>query len=179
MIPAVLVAIDPGYAKRGQGCAVALFVSGVLASVRFLRPANATPDALAVCATLVVWECPQVDDRTRCSVPHVVELAAVGAELAGLFAGACGAKLERVTPSQWKGSTPKPVAHARMWERLSFAERALLGGDTTIERVHAAQRAGALERWAREGAHYYGAWQGHNTLDAVGLGLWKLGRCAT
>lgn len=172
----VLVAIDPGYAKRGQGCAVALFDGGALVGAFFARPETITPDALTTCAREVVWEKPQLDERTRTSAPAVVELAAVGGTLAGMFAGAAGCRAHAVTPSAWKGSVAKPVAHGRLWETLSFAERAILGGDATAARIEAAKRAGGLDRWGKPGAAYYGAWAGHNLLDAVGIGVWRLGR---
>lgn len=171
-----LVAIDPGYAKRGKGCAVAVFDGGVLLAAFFARPETVTRETLCVCAHDVVWEIPQVDARTRASVPAVVTLAAVGGTLAGLFAGAAGCHVSAVPPSTWKGSTPKPVAHGRLWELLQPSERVLLGGADTLARVNAAKQAGALTRWSKPGADYYGAWLGHNLLDAVGLGLCRLGR---
>jgi len=172
----VLVAIDPGYTKRGKGCAVAVFCNGALIHVHFARPETISANELCVCAGDVVWECPQVDARSNASVPAIVQLAAVGGVLAGLYAGACGCRAVAVVPSAWKGSAPKPIAHGRDWERLREAERDLLGGDGTIARIDAAKRAGALDRWGKPGATYYGTWQGHNLLDAVGLGMWRLGR---
>jgi hypothetical protein len=170
-----LVAIDPGFAARGKGCAVAVFLDGVLACTCFARPETVSANTLSVCAAEVVWELPQVDARTRASVPAIVQLAATGGTLAGLFAGASGGRVVAVTPTQWKGNVAKPVCHSRMWARLAFAERAVLGGDATAARIEAAKRAGALARWA-PGEHYYGSWSGHNTLDAVALGVWRLGR---
>jgi hypothetical protein len=63
-----------------------------------------------------------------------------------------------------------------MWARLDTVERELLGGNATAARIEAAKRAGALDRWARSGGEYYGAWLGHNLLDASGLGMWRLER---
>lgn len=175
----ITVAIDPGYAARGKGCAVAVLVDGKIAAVGFERPEAIDANALSVCATDVVWECPQLDARTRTATGSVVQLAAVGGTLAGLYAGACGCRAVAVAPSQWKGSVAKPVHHARVWDALAFDERQALGGDTVRARIAEAQRAGALDRWSKPGAAYYGTWTGHNLLDAVALGLWRVGRIDT
>jgi hypothetical protein len=172
-----LVAIDPGFARRGKGCAVAVFAGQTLVRACFERPESVRPESLRVGATHVVWECPQVDARTRTSAPAVIQLAAVGGMLAGMFAGACGCHAEPVAPLAWKGSTPKPVHHGRMWAQLSDDERRVLGGADTLKQIEAAKRRGALDRWGKPGAAYYpAAWLVHNLLDAVGLGLWRLGR---
>lgn len=175
------IAIDPGYARRGRGCAVAVFRGGVLASVAFARPGAVTLDDLVFVGhsdvARVVWEIPQVDARTRVSVPAVVRLAAEGGVLAGLYAAANGGvDVVAVAPSAWKGSAPKPVCHGRAWAVLRDSERVLLGGDATAARIDAAKRAGGLARWRDAGATYYGAWTGHNLLDAAAIGLWAEGR---
>lgn len=171
-----LIAIDPGYAKAGRGCACAMFVDDALVAVWFDRPTDARCPALARLDE-VVWEIPQVDARTRVSTPHVVQLAAVGGTLAGLYAGAHGAKVVPVTPSKWKGSLPKPVCHGRIWAKLTLDERAILGGAATLAKIDEAKRKGALARWAKAGGDYYPAsWLTHNLLDAVGIGIWRLGR---
>jgi hypothetical protein len=175
-----MISIDPGYAKRGKGCACARFDGGRLRCVWFARPEAAwrtTPAHAQRGVDLVVWEIPQVDRRTRVSTPHVVQLAAVGGTLAGLYAGAAGARVEPVTPAQWKGATPKPVAHGRMLRALNDAELAMVGGADTVAAVEAAKRKGARDRWSRDGSSYYpSSWLMHNLLDAVGIGLWRLGR---
>lgn len=186
---APVVAIDPGFAARGPGCAVALFDdTGRLVEARYARPETVSPVELlaselytdmatAPQPLAVVWESPQVDARTRVSTPAVVRLAAVGGVLAGLYAGANGGKVEAVTPSIWKGTAPKPVHHSRMWRALTAAEQRLLGGEDTLTRIHAARRAGAKDRWGKPGGAYYPtSWWTHNLLDAVGIGLWRLGR---
>lgn len=174
----ILVAIDPGFAKRGQGCAVAVFRDGRLVDSGFERPERAAPLRWPPPASVrVVWECPQVDARTRVSVPAIVQLAAVGGTLAGMYAGANATHAEPVSPLAWKGAVAKPVAHGRMWALLDERERTLLGGDATLAAIEAAKRAGALSRWSKPGAAYYAAsWTMHNVLDAVGIGLWALGR---
>lgn len=57
-----------------------------------------------------------------------------------------GCKVELVQPRVWKHQIPKHVHNARTLKHLSNSERALAEG------------------------------QRHDVLDAVGLGLWKLGR---
>jgi hypothetical protein len=168
-----IVAIDPGYAHTGQGCAVALLDGGRVVRAIFVRPERATAADLRVHADAVVWECPQVDARTRTATQEVVRLAAVGGTLAGMYAGACSAPCYAIAPSAWKGSTPKPVHHARLWAALDTQERDRLGGDSTFRAIEKAVRRGALERWGKPGGAYYpAAFVEHNLLDAVGLGLW-------
>lgn len=173
-----IIAIDPGYAKRGRGCACARFDGDdFLAAWWYARPDAMPPDGAWPEADTVVWECPQVDGRTRTATPQAVQLAAVGGTLAGLYAGHAGATVDPVTPSAWKGSTPKPIQHMRMWEVLTPPERALLGGSATEAAIDAARRKGALDRWSKSGAAYYPHnFLMHNILDAVGIGVWWLGR---
>jgi hypothetical protein len=76
----------------------------------------------------------------------------------------------------WKGSEQKPVHHARLLEVLAPAELEVLGGGDTARRILAARQKGALDRWGKPGATYYGAWTGHNLLDAAALGAYHLGR---
>jgi hypothetical protein len=57
--------------------------------------------------------------------------------------------LERIYPSQWKGQVPKKIMTARILSKLTPVE---------------------LSRIVRVGA------KDHNTIDAIGIGLWKAGR---
>lgn len=57
--------------------------------------------------------------------------------------------VKRVFPAQWKGQVPKKIMTARILSKLSWEEVA------RIERV---------------------GYKDHNTIDAIGLGLWHLGR---
>lgn len=59
---------------------------------------------------------------------------------------AAGCRVELVQPRTWKRQVPKPIHHIRIRKALTDAERALVEG------------------------------QRGDVLDAVGLGLWKLGR---
>jgi hypothetical protein len=77
----------------------------------------------------------------------------------------------------WKGSEPKPQMHARAWERLEPAEKKMLGGRATERTIMAAREKGALSRWAKPGVAYYPkAFDTHNLLDALCMGLWYFGR---
>lgn len=173
-----LVAIDPGYAKQGPGCAIALFEKRTLVRAFFARPESLSPkDLLVVNCGEVVWEEPQVDKRTYGATPEVVHLAAVGGTLAGMFAGRNGCRALPVTPKQWKKSLRKPQAHSRLWKAIFPSERALLGGYATEVAIDVAKVKGALDRWIKPGGSYYRAsWRMHNLLDAVGIGLWRLDR---
>ncbi len=70
------------------------------------------------------------------------------AAVVGYFEGSTG-DVKRVFPSEWKGNVPKPIMTKRILSRLTVEE------STRIE------NAGAKT---------------HNIIDAVGIGLWKLGR---
>jgi hypothetical protein len=163
-----LYAIDPGVHK--SWCS--RFERGRLVSVFYLH-STTMPDKLQD-ADLVLWERPQVDARTRVSVPAIVDLAVEGATIAGIMAGVLGCPIQAVTPSTWKGSVPKPLHHARLIQALNRSEVAILpeGSQDRIRAACAAMR----NRPGRPGATYYGSWDGHNALDAAGLGAWKVGR---
>ena len=94
--------------------------------------------------------------------------------MAGMFAGANGARVHSVTPVQWKGSTPKPIMHRRMWADLDDDERAVCGGDVVEGEIIGACLAGARDRWGKPGASYYRPTGVHDLLDAVGIGMWWL-----
>lgn len=173
------VAIDPGYAIRGLGCAVAVLRGSRVERAGYARPESASQESLLVAPECtVVWECPQVDSRTHRSMAAVVQLAAVGGTLAGMYAGANAGQVIAVSPQAWKGGVPKPIVHSRVWEVLDVRERALLGGAKTREAIDRAKTEGALTRWSRSGAAYYHGAAIHNLLDAVGIGLHHVGRLA-
>lgn len=174
-IPELLHAIDPGYA--GAGCAVASFEQGTLRRAAFRKPSDRR---VGVVAATVIVERPQWDDRSlAASAPVLMRLSWEGAIVAAYCAAHPSSKLIEVTPTDWKGSTPKPVHHARLWRQLNDDERAILGGDATLAAIQAAQEKGALDRWGRPGASYYPkSFTAHNLLDAVALGCTYLGRLA-
>lgn len=165
----MLAAIDPGYAKDGQGCAVAFFDANArLVDARFLRPDQARTPVDAV-----VIEQPQQDGRSWAIPPEVlIKLAWDGALLAGRLAG-IGGQVVAYTPQAWKGSRSKPNSHWDMWGVLSDAERAVLGGEPTALAIQAAREAYALSRGKRS---YPKTALVHNLLDAARIGCFHLGR---
>lgn len=171
----IVLASDPAWAKPGSACAE--FRNGALHSTWFWDWRNpgvhSSAVALAECKTLVV-EKPQKDARTR-HVQESYDKLVAAYELTIEKYNTHGTHVRRLTPNQWKGSQPKPQHHLTIWEELTPEERAILPADCESRIVRACER-GALNRWAKPGAYYYGSWKGHNTLDAVGLGLFHLGR---
>jgi hypothetical protein len=67
-----------------------------------------------------------------------------------------GAVPELVEPRTWKGSASKPVHHRRIWAKLNVGEQEIVKSSA---------------RGVADSKH-------HNILDAVGLGLWAIGRRA-
>jgi hypothetical protein len=176
-----LIAIDPGYAKKSDGCACAAFVENDLQAVWFARPEHvlARPGFLL---DAVVWERPVHrvrDEQYSHAVPVdvLLELTAVGASLAGIYAAGCPiVPIVALKPHEWKHSRHKPPHHKALWRLLSPTERAVLGGDKTYAAIEAACRKGALARWKPGVAYYPASFVAHNLLDAVALGCTYLKR---
>jgi hypothetical protein len=176
------VAIDPGYAKRGGGCAVAAFQFGRLNAAFFDRPEKwrGMPFPL----DFVLVEQPQYEGgttgrSTKCNPATLMQLSWEGALLAGMYAAShfTPGKVIAKTPRRWKGSTPKPVQHAALWAVLSLEETRILGGVTTGLAIELACEKGALDRWSKPGVEYYpSAFVTHNLLDAVAMGCKHIGR---
>jgi hypothetical protein len=131
----------------------------------------------------VVVEIPQADGRAA-PVEDLIKIAVAGMKLATWCAGRAGEIVE-YRPREWKGSTPKPPHHARMWRVLTPAEQALLGGERTAAAILAACKRGAAAGWKKPGATYYRASEfptvngtkiTHDILDAVALALYDLKR---
>lgn len=168
-----LIAIDPGVER----CAVAVFAtSGELEAVDYAKPGDFVEYLKEWYGLFgpvtVVAEKPQFDRRCARAV---IDLAWSGALVAAAFAR--GGPVTTYTPSEWKGSQPKPVHHAAALAVLTTAERAVLPLGTA-DHIARACAAGALDNWRKDGARYYrGAGADvHNLLDAVALGLTHLGR---
>lgn len=168
--------IDPDYGKDSKGCACVAFFDGVLTLAWFERPGENkwVPYGLDE----VVVEQPQQDERSRPVPPAVLmRLSWDGALLAGLYAGRHGCSVQGWTPHQWKGSEPKSVQHARMWEVLEPSEREMLGGYATECAILAARRKGALKRWKPHASAYYPkSFNTADLLDAAAMGCTWLGR---
>ena len=177
------VAIDPGYAKRGKGCAVAYFAAGHLAAAYFARASVwVSSRCPSTGVDFVLVEQPQYEGgtngrSTRCNPAVLMQLGWEGALLAGLYAGAAGCSAIAKTPRQWKGSIQKPMHHAALWAVLTLGEHRVLGGDATGAAIDRACERGALDRWSKPGVEYYPAgFLMHNLLDAVALGCQHIGR---
>jgi hypothetical protein len=174
-----LLAIDSGYPE----CACAVTNSkGLIVYARML-PVDEAPSEDKAYADRVVVEIPQGDGR---SVPtdDLIKIAVAGMRLATWCAGRSGTIVE-YRPREWKGSTPKPPHHARMWAALDAKERALLGGERTHAAILLACKRGAQGAWKKPGATYYRAKEfptvngtkiTHDILDAVALALYDLKR---
>jgi len=146
-----LLSIDPGV----KTVAWALFRKGYLVDVQLSRAKSLEeqigglqlPEAVAK----VVIEVPQV----YASSPRAEDLIRLA-----MVAGAClkeagryGHEIEAllVKPHAWKGTVPKDIHNKRVLKRLDRQERSL------VEDVNPKSLR-------------------HNAIDAVGIGLWALGR---
>ncbi len=106
---------------------------------------------------VVVIEMPQVyqgHKNTKGAAPEDIVGLAV---MVGACAGATPHRVALVTPNRWKGQVPKDIMWSRCVKRLSVQELAVYEAAT---------------RSVRPGLR-------HNVHDAIGLGLYYLGRLAT
>lgn len=131
----------------------------------------------------VAVEVPQADGR-NVPLDDLICVATTGVRLAERLAADPGEIVE-LRPREWKGSTPKPPHHRRMWGVLSKAERDVLGGERTYAAIVAACKRGAQGAWKKPGATYYRASEfpsvngtkiTHDILDASALLMYVLGR---
>lgn len=133
-------------------------------------------------ATLAVVEIPQADGRGA-PADDLIKVAVSGARYAQAYTQY--GDVQEARPREWKGSLPKAICHLRMWQALSDAEKALLGGEQTAKAIANACNRGAKARWKKHANHHYsnrdlpnvaGLKITHDILDAVALGLCYLGR---
>lgn len=144
-----LLSIDPGNCTG-----FAYFLDG-----RLIRTGVTTVDApqcpaagilLAGCQALIV-ELPQVYRAAQSKGdPNDLIKVALGVGRWIERGTVCGASVTLVKPSEWKGQVPKDIHHKRVLAALDKSE------------------AAAIPQMAQS--------QRHNALDAVALGLWRLGR---
>lgn len=147
--------IDPGKHR----CGVAVFISARLVWAAWVASGDVPGLVERERPGTVLMENPK--DYARFAVAHkdLDSLRAVLA-VASKVARAVGAKVEKVSPSAWKGNVPKPVHHKRVEQALDATERALMSSFGAV------------------GSAVYEA-GGHNTWDAVALGMFgtkRLGR---
>jgi hypothetical protein len=148
-IGAVLVAIDPG-GTTGW----AAFHSCVLIAAGFTENPYEVIDLLPRAARdpdCVVIELPQHRSRKSKNFADIITLAVLVGELKNMWRDRCHA-VEPVWPTTWKGSVPKDIHNDRVLEKLSPKERDVLQKSPRAKKFN------------------------HNMIDAVGIGLWKLGR---
>lgn len=150
----MLLAIDPGTCTGWAG-----YENGRLMGCGVGEDLHAQRLATTI-AERVVIESPKLRPWGEKNPNAILTLARNAGEWGGKISQACGALVEYVTPNDWKGSTSKDVAHARIWSALSDEEKAL------VDRSFAAAK----------GRNGLAPSKRHNVLDAIGLGLWAVGR---
>lgn len=171
-----LLAIDSGH----PDCACAAVRSGRVVAVESVHISR-----YVLCRyDRVVVEIPTIRGDNTPNAEDLLLIAVAGARMAERFARRGGSVVE-YRPREWKGSTPKPPHHARMWVVLLESERKLLGGAKTHAAILAACKRGAQGAWKKPGATYYRAKEfptvdgtkiTHDILDAVALALYDLKR---
>lgn len=142
-----LIAIDPG---RTTGWAVfkgdRLTAAGALSKSDMLAEKKKT-----LHETRVLIETPRWYPHDQVDTNDLLDLAVYAGELKHYFSDH-GCIVELVWPRTWKGTVKKEIMTARILGRLTSGELAL---------VPLRPRAKTVD---------------HNVADAIGLGLWKLGR---
>lgn len=148
----MLLAIDPG-ADAGWS----LFAGGKLAACG-LHPKQPAPASRATSALI---ERPKIypPPRQKARPRDVITLALRAGDWAGRIFEVSGGRVvaQYVEPDEWKGGpVKKENHHPRIWARLDPAEQAIVSD--------AARGIAPSKR--------------HNIMDAVGLGLYAVGRKA-
>lgn len=142
-----LIAIDPGVHR----CGVAFFMDGQLQLAEYQENSYLFGNEWETSRSYrnVVVEMPRIypgAQQRKGDLNDLLNLAAVVGRVEEKFKTAV---VSRVFPQKWKGQVPKQVMNARVLSKLSDVERARI-----------------LSVGAKD----------HNTIDAVGIGLWALGR---
>lgn len=94
--------------------------------------------------------------RQQARPADVIKLAVRAGEWGGRCESWFGIQAEYVEPFRWKGGIPKDIHHARIWAVLKPTEQAIV--------ADAAKGIAPSKR--------------HNLMDAVGIGLYAVGRKA-
>lgn len=172
-----MMAIDPGI----NGCGAAFYVDGALASAQYVKNSlDRRSDssrrvlymAMEVCARTVgtpdrlVVERPRVYLKSRTNPDNIMVLAEVGACVSGIL----GVPAETVRPSDWKGNISPEECTRRVRSRLT---------DEEFKAIELPKNSCAVCRMKDPGLkdclkpHSCLA---HNVYDAIGIGLFSLGR---
>lgn len=146
-----LMAFDPGKITGWASFEnTSLSHAGVVKNATFAEPVEFWP--VEDWPLVVVIEMPRWYPQEReIDVNDLLDLSRLVGRIEGFFAKE-GSRIEIVYPRSWKGTVPKKIHNARVLAALTKEEIAL------------------LPRRPRAKDH------DHNVLDAVGIGLWKLGR---
>lgn len=152
-----VLAVDPGAHSAGW----ALFEDDILLSAHFAEGAGVAQrvsDTVSYASRIVV-EVPQVYSGAKVAAPSgdLINVAYHAGEIVGTVKArqigwVCA--VEAIPPARWKGQAPKDVIHGRVRACLDAVETAVL--ESCLTRIPARFR--------------------HNALDAVGIGLWAIGR---
>ena len=154
-----LLAIDPSLTNSGW----AYFRDGQLYSCGNVpAPGRHLPDRVRRLAQVMpaienaefVFEWPQIyrDTRAKGDPNDLLALAAIVGAVLGAFPRA---KATFVRPAEWKGQVPKKIMCARTFKRLNQTEQGL---------------------FLCRGYNAEGRGQSEDVLDAIGVGLYHLGR---
>lgn len=149
----MLLAIDPG---ADSGWAVYNTRGSVLEACGLAGAARTRTKLPLEGVTRVLIERPMIypGGRQEARPRDVITLALRAGERGGAVRAATGVEPEYVEPRPWKGTIAKDTCHARIWARLSPDERAIV--DKACVNIAPGLR--------------------HNVLDAVGIGLYGVGR---
>jgi hypothetical protein len=90
----------------------------------------------------------------KAPIRDIITLAIRAGETGGVLREFRGVTPEYIEPATWKGSVKKKISHERIWAKLS-----------TLEQDVVARAGGGIAASKR-----------HNMLDAVGIGLFGVGR---
>ncbi len=165
-----LWSIDPGKHKS----AVAFFELRRLVQVAHCPVQNVTP-LYQASETLVIVEMPRRVHRGKSTDEDIIALAR-SAERSVLLAEQAGCVVETAAPDDWTSVADKPKRHRNVWLALTPSEQGVIGKFAGRQPYKCWQYIEtACHALATGGKVRYG-WTTHNVLDAVGIGLWKLGR---
>lgn len=140
----MLLAIDPG-----TDTGWALFDGPQLFACGLGTPPTAGPTLNIERVLIELSSIRPSDPRPQ----DILTLAVKSGEWHGLYRAHAPTYL---SPQDWKGSTPKPTSHARIWGKLTSSEQGIV--DLALRGVAPKKR--------------------HNAMDAVGIGLHGVGRNA-
>jgi hypothetical protein len=146
---ATLIAIDPG-----EVSGVAFFSNGLLASAALTDVALGLLTAAMFWKADVVIELPQIyrASRSKGDPNGLITLAVMVGRYVERAKAQGAAEVTLVKPAEWKGQTPKKVHNQRVLAKLSAEELRVLSTSGIKAKLE------------------------HNVIDAIGLGLWRLGR---